>query len=391
MKKKHLAFTMAVLMMLPSLPVSASGDEMEDVNTNVYQVDLPMNTDGIFDFILDPQGLINKTDAAAYNGKKFEKDSTVFFKRTDGKAKEDYSSASDHVTIVNKSSMPVNVSLNIKVSEDFTDRITLAGKKKSKKDTKASLYLALKDKDREIPIGRDGLSLDVTVDAAPDGAYEYSYDKKSEKNIYKLKEDISDIRFGEYSFQLTGATNGKDGWTKLGDIVPKIKVDWKVSPKEGTEKRKDAMLEGELEPAKDAETGEIGDKTENDTVQDVLDKAENKEEKAVEKEEEQKEEESKAPSIAKNEYTVSAGNPVSVEVDLGSSDMVAAKVVSVKRKGTDEELLDVSDEVTYKDRKIVFGKEWVDKSLEDKESMPASLIVTFDDVNTTKVEIVLKK
>ena len=92
MKKKHLAFTMAVLMMLPSLPVSASGDEMEDVNTNVYQVDLPMNTDGIFDFILDPQGLINKTDAAAYNGKKFEKDSTVFFKRTDGKAKEDYSS-----------------------------------------------------------------------------------------------------------------------------------------------------------------------------------------------------------------------------------------------------------------------------------------------------------
>ena len=381
MKKKHLAFMMAVLMMLPSLPVSASGDEMEDANTNVYQVDLPMNTDGIFDFILDPQGLINKTDAAAYNGKKFEKDSTVFFKRTDGKAKEDYSSASD----------PVNVSLNIKVSEDFTDRITLADKKKSKKDTKASLYLALKDKDREIPIGRDGLSLDVTVAAAPDGAYAYSYDKKSEKYTYKLKEDTSDIRFDEYSFQLTGAANGKDGWTKLGDIVPKIKVDWKVSPKEGTAKRKDAILEGELEPAKDAETGKIGDKTENDTVQDVLDKAENKEEKAVEKEEEQKEEESKAPSIAKNEYTVSAGNPVSVEVDLGSGDMAAAKVVSVKRKGTDEELLDVSDEVTYKDRKIVFGREWVDKSLEDKESMPASLIVTFDDVNSTKAEIVLKK
>ena len=54
------------------------------VKTDVYQVVMPTETEGIFDFILDPQGLINATDGAAYEGKKFEKDSTVFFNRTYG-------------------------------------------------------------------------------------------------------------------------------------------------------------------------------------------------------------------------------------------------------------------------------------------------------------------
>lgn len=40
---------------------------------------MPTNTNGIFDFILDPESLINSTNAVAHGGKVFEENSTVFF------------------------------------------------------------------------------------------------------------------------------------------------------------------------------------------------------------------------------------------------------------------------------------------------------------------------
>lgn len=434
--KKYLAFALAVLVAFPVLPASAAEKEKEDINTDIYQVDMPMNTKGVFDFILDPQGLINKTDAAAYDGKKFEKDSTVFFRRKDGKAKVDYSSSSDHLSIVNKSSVPVNVSLNIKVSGAFAEKIALTDDKKFKNDTDASLYLALKDKDRERPIGKDGLDFNITINAAPDGAYGYSYDKKSEEYTYKLKKDSSDIKFDEYSFQLTGAANGKGDWTGLADAAPEIEVNWKVAPKEGAIERKDAIRKEELNPEEKAaveaadvktqqdtqdqadgktqqgildETGEktqqgISDETDEKAQQDNPDQTDEKtqqdiseqtgeeaQQDTLDKDEEKAQEKNRTPSIKKNEYTLSAGTPVSVEVDLGSGSTAAAQVVSVRRKDTGAELLNVSDDVVYKDEKIQFSKEWVDKCLEDKDNMPGNLIVTFDDADLTEIGIALKR
>ncbi len=386
MMKRYLIVAMAVFLTLPVLPVSAAEKEKEDINTNIYQVELPMDTKGIFDFILDPQSLIDKTDAAAYNGRKFEHGSTLFFKRTDGKVKEDYSSASDFVTIVNKSSVPVDVSLSIKVSDAFADQITLTDDKKFKNDTDASVYLALKDGEREIPIGRDGLALDVTVDAAPDGSYEYSYDKKSEKYIYQLKKDSSGIQFDEFSFQLTGAANGKGDWTELADVVPEIEVDWKVSPREGVTERKDAVLKEEVEPETGAETEETVENAGQDTLGQ---QEETIEERAAD--EGKTEEESKAPSVGKKQYGLSAGEPMSVEVDLGAGNLAATQVASVRRKDTGEELLNAPDGAAYRDGKIQFSKEWVDQYIEDRENKPGSLIVTFDDVNTTEVEIAVKE
>lgn len=48
---------------------------------------------------MDPQRLIDKTDGAAYDGKTFEKGSTLFFKRMDSEVDEDYSSTSDAIMI----------------------------------------------------------------------------------------------------------------------------------------------------------------------------------------------------------------------------------------------------------------------------------------------------
>lgn len=246
MKKGFERFVAAslALIMITGLSMSASAGEIgkEDktgvggvegsVKQDIYQVVLPTVTDDVFDFIIDPQGLINKTNGAAYEGKKFEDNSTLFFKRSDGQVKEDYSSTSDAITITNMGSVAVNVSLNVSISKDSLGKIALTDDKKFKDDKNASLYMALIDGEKVMPIGEDGVSIDVKVDAAPEDAYEYRYDKEKELYSYQRKEDVSGIEFPSYSFQLTGAANGKGDWSELTKEVPKINVSWKITPVE---------------------------------------------------------------------------------------------------------------------------------------------------------------
>lgn len=203
------------------------------IDTNIYQVVMPTNTDGIFDFILDPESLINTTNAAAHGGKTFEENSTLFFHRLDGQSPEDYSNKSDFVTITNKSSIPVDVHLEIQIIESSIPGISMSDNREFIDDNRPSLYLALLDGEQIVPIGPEGISIDVTVDAAPEGAYEYVYDTENIAYAYRLKDDLSEIRFHEYSFQLTGAANGKGDWSNLTNITPEIVVTWMVTPSKG--------------------------------------------------------------------------------------------------------------------------------------------------------------
>lgn len=241
---KYKALILSVVMSAtPVLIVSAEGELGEgsgtgtgmmegNVKTEIYQVAMPTNADGIFDFILDPQRLINKTKAAAYNGLTFEENSTVFFRRSDEGAEEDYSSTSDAVTIVNKSSIAVDVSFQVEVVESSAKGITITDDEEFTDDTSASLYLAVTDGENVIPIGESGAIIQTTIPAAPEEAYEYIYDSDSGEYTYGLKEDLYDIEFADYSFQLIGAANGAADWSGLTEESPKIVVTWNVSPSE---------------------------------------------------------------------------------------------------------------------------------------------------------------
>lgn len=208
------------------------GEVEGSVETDIYQVVLPTIGKSAFDFIIDPQGLINKTNGAAYEGKTFEENSTLFFKRTDGKAKEDYSNTSDVMTIKNMGSKDIDVSLHISVVPESLGGIQLTGDREFTNDKNASLYLALTDGENIVPIGPDGINMDVTISAAPEEAYEYGYDSGKDQYTYQLKEDHSGIEFGSYSFQLTGAANGNGDWSKLTKAKPQIQVSWKIVSKE---------------------------------------------------------------------------------------------------------------------------------------------------------------
>ena len=254
---------------MPGDVVFANQIEKEVGKADVYQVIMPTSTDEIFNFILGPQGLINATDGAAYEGKTFEENSTVFFKRTDGKESVDYSSKSDFVTITNMSSIPVDVSVKVSVVESSVEGVTMTDDRTFTNDEETSLYLAITDEEKEVCVDKNGTTIHATIDAAPDGAYEHIYDEETGKYFYKLKDDLSGFQFNEYSFQLTGAANMKGDWMTVGKVSPKIIVTWKVTEgKSISERKKDVIdmgkinLSGEEERKKEKENEEESPKEE---------------------------------------------------------------------------------------------------------------------------------
>ena len=183
------------------------GDEKEEI----VQVILPTTAVQIFDFILDPQELIQKTDAAAYGGKSFEEGATLFFERFDGKAEEDYTSDSDAVNIINKGDTPVDVEVKASVTVSMADGLIMTDDREFTDDTSTSLYLALTDGETTVPITLEEGAI-IHTELPPAAA--------------DTDED------GRYFFWLTGASNGKGDWYELRDMEIEVKVTWKVVSKE---------------------------------------------------------------------------------------------------------------------------------------------------------------
>ena len=188
------------------------GEETE--RDGAFQVKLPACTEDVFDFIMDPQEVISKTEAAAYGGSVFEEGATLFFKRSDEKRLEDYSSQSDTLEIANLGTWDVEVTLTAAVLEETLGGIAMTEDMDFIDDEGPSLYLALTDGNETIPITREG------------GA-----------SIQRRLEGRSgeDGNYGSYWFQLTGAANPDGDWSQVTDAAPKVVVTWSVSLIEGEE------------------------------------------------------------------------------------------------------------------------------------------------------------
>lgn len=221
--------------------VSAEEEENEH-RQDVFKVVLPTNVDHTFDFIMDPQELIQMTDAQAYEGKQFEEGATLFFRRMDEEADEDYSSSSDALTIVNKGSMDVDVCLTASIASDSIAGISLSDDDQFSDTLVPSLYLALTDGENTVPISSDGEAvIETTIEGVSRGEEAYQ----------------------EYSFQLTGAVNKEGDWSELADISPEVTVTWVVSPsEEGSEYEEEPKLDGELEEPEGEEAVEKPEGTE---------------------------------------------------------------------------------------------------------------------------------
>lgn len=190
---------------------------------DVFQVLFPANTDHIFDFIMDPQELICRTNAAAYGGLTFEEGATLFFRRHDGGAEEDYSSSSDALVITNMGTEDVDIVLTASISSDSLEKISMTDDETFADDTETSLYLALTDGEHTIAIDREaGAVIHTTLEgvSGEDGAYR------------------------EYRFWLMGAVNGNGDWSEVKEVVPKVTVTWSVATGEENEAEEDMGNDG---------------------------------------------------------------------------------------------------------------------------------------------------
>lgn len=169
----------------------------------VVSVELPVESTGesVFDFIIDPQKLITLTDAAAYNGARFEPDASLYFRNSDGWY--DYSSKSDYLTFTNLGNTYVNVSLSAQVVCDST--VSVADTKYFGLGNSDMLYLALVDSNgNEVPVN------------------EYGY--------AEINTEVPNGQYGmEYSFGLTGASNPYADWTNFSGNIS-ILVVWEITP-----------------------------------------------------------------------------------------------------------------------------------------------------------------
>lgn len=197
--------------------------EKDNARGDIVQVVMPVNTENVFDFIMDPQELIGETDAAAYSGSRFEEDATLFFRRSDEGAEADYSSSSDPLTIVNKGNADVKVILTAHISPDSIAGITVSEDPEFQDSRDASLYLALTDGENTVPVDCEkGAVIETVIPGILEGEAP-----------------------NEYSFQLIGAVNKEGDWSEVTDVSPKITVTWMVSMEEKAISGDEEILEDE--------------------------------------------------------------------------------------------------------------------------------------------------
>lgn len=246
--KKFMAVALAATMVLGSTSIAFAADDegtgtgtgsLEGtVSTDVWQVVVPTDAGTAFNFTLDPEGLIAKTNEAKYGGNDiYQDDATVFFGNADADGNVvSYSNVSDAVTLVNKGTQLAKVTLSAEMSgldvdTDNTADITMATADTFADDT-VSLYLALVDaNDTATPItgdSTDPTTATAVIGAAPEGAYEYKYDADGQAYEFALVDDLTGITFEEYSFKLTGACNTAADWSALAAAAPVVTVTWTV-------------------------------------------------------------------------------------------------------------------------------------------------------------------
>ncbi len=354
--KKLIAGTLAASMVMGTSLVALAADpagsgessgtgSMEGVvKTDVYKADLPTESSTAYAYIVDPQGLIRKTNAAKYNGKTFGEGSVFFTNDKTKGAENDYSNTSDAATITNKSSKNLSVKVTAKATPDSTTgAAALATAKTFAADNTAlEVYLGITDSvdaNAEKPLTAAGVEMTAVLGASPEGAYDYKY--AADKGYsYELKDDVSAFKFADYSFQINGAANENPKAAWAADTkIPAVSVKWDVDLTD------------------DAATVETPKQTPAD----------------------------EAPSVTTTTANLVSGQPLEISVDLGAGAKEATGISSVTyptASGTTGTV--PNTRYAYADGKITFDATWSTNQINSVGSgNTRTFTVTFDDIDST--------
>ena len=341
--KKMIAMAMSVTMLAGSgLTVFAGGSTGGDTGegkyegfvdeTSVFSVQVPTNAAKVFDFFVDPNGLLAETGYARMDGKTeadFETDATLFFTRTvsDTVTKE-FGKDSDSVTFTNMSSYGVDVQVSAAVTG--ATGITLSDSDDLDDAEKPTIYLAIVSGGSTEAITSNGGVFTGKI-AGKKENFEIQWD--GEKYVYGLKKDTTEANptapWETLSFNLTGACGGI--WTaEQAEVAPVVELTWKVTDPLANE----------------------------------------------------------APSIAKTAYNITAGTEVKIPIDLGAGEKAATGITKItfdKGGGTISTMGNTY--YAFANGVLTIKASYIDSLL---SLASRDLIIEFNDAAATKVTVTLR-
>lgn len=234
---KMLAILLATTMMFggatTALATQTGGDltgegEFEgSVNTEVFDFALPtIATSDMFDFILDPEGLIAETGGDRYLSATFATDASLYFPvaPTTDNGNANYDNKSDKLTVTNKG----NVQIDVTLTATFTDNtLALTTDKTFADDTEETVYLALVSSDAQ-EVALDGDSNEAELTATVAGVDSSKFETQWVTNEYKYVFTGTTSDYQTFDFWLTGACNTAGDWSEYTG-TPTIDVVWEVA------------------------------------------------------------------------------------------------------------------------------------------------------------------
>ena len=248
--RKVLAAILAGTMVLGSSVVAnaaeGSGEGTGSVDVveaeDIFSVILPTDAGTQFNYILDPTGVIAKTNFEKYGGTasaSFVEDQTMYFrnKPASGSNVATYSNVSDPIKAYNKSTMDVEIKVQAKLATPSgIDIVTTAPTGGGNANTATpSIYLALKDASGETAITTTGI---VATSSITDASALYEVVYATDSKTYKKQlnatgsnattEDELDAVFQSYEFNLTGSCNDDGKWVGLTEEPPTVSLVWTI-------------------------------------------------------------------------------------------------------------------------------------------------------------------
>ena len=227
--KKIMAFAMAAtVMMSSSVTVFADevfygnavggGEYVGSENTEVFDVVLPTNAEGAFNFTLDPQKLLYATGAK-------DTEATLYFGNK--------ATNSEELAITNKSSIGVDVAMEAKMSNP--SGLTMSANSTFAEDeAEKLLYLALVLADNDpVALTQEGkVESSTTIWAVADDKFEWKNVDGTIKKV--LKDTATDEDFKTIKFHMTGASNENGNWSDIASqkkaFNPSFEVEWTITP-----------------------------------------------------------------------------------------------------------------------------------------------------------------
>lgn len=314
---------------------TGSGDFEGHVDKEIIAVTFPTDSTSVFNYKMDPEGLIATTDGAKHSGATFEPGANVYFQS----AENTWTSESKKLEVVNKGTVSVDVTILAQTDEN--NDVAMAAS-----DTftgnNAELYLGLKVADQaEVAVDTTDTAGKVTVGLKGNDA-NFEITTTDSGYAYEEKSGVPDTAWNSFAFGLRGKCNPNGDYSKTGLTASGVTVTWSY----------------------EVRSDETNPMAPENAVADA------------------------APSVEEKTYIMTSGQDVLVDISLGAGNKAATGVASVSYVVSGKTYTFASGEFSVEDDNLILSHSktdvFVNSGVKNRE-----VTIQFNDEAKTKGKVIL--